>query len=102
MTGSFSIKAGFLLSQTTCWRVEQNFSFFPTVRPSRGRIFNSKYLYCEDVRQVFQIVLMPSGFANRNATLRNYNVVPQPRPIVDCCFQLISGTNRADAGGRSA
>jgi hypothetical protein len=53
----FDFGTGFLLSQTICLRVEQNFSFFWRYFLLEGRIFNSKYLCCWDVRQVYQIVV---------------------------------------------
>src|SRR5580765_4065342 len=81
----------------------KNFHFFVTSSPSPHPTF------------YFVISLLggcKASFSTRRRTVwsrlarhrvrRDRNAVPQPRPIIDCCFQLIAVMNRADAGGRSA
>jgi hypothetical protein len=56
MTGSISVQFS-LIAEDLFGSPAKVFIFFRDTSLRQGHIFKSKYLYCEAVRQMFQIVL---------------------------------------------
>src|SRR5438093_1595386 len=81
----------------------KNFHFFVTPSPSAHPTFYfviSLLVGCKESFSTRRRGVLSRLMRRR--VRRDRNAVPQPRPIVDCCFQLIAVMNWADASGRSA
>ena len=96
MTGSISVQ-NFSYRRELVRESSKSFHFFLRSSSCEIRIFESKYLCFEDVKQVFQIVVAEVLSVLRvEMLLRDRDIVTQAWPIIDLCFQLISRSNGAD------